>query len=150
MLNRALRMMEVELIIKMDFFVRDLHNQIVVLHAQQYVRHHSDSLTLYRGQGLSQTYFDQLKNIHGGLLSFNNFLSTSEHRDVSLRFARRTITTSGLVGVMFIIRINPSISATSFANFANESYYTEQEEILFSMHSVFRIKQVERIEENNC
>jgi hypothetical protein len=100
MLNRALRLMEVDLIIKMGFFVRDLHNHIVALHAEQYGgHHHSNSITIYRGQGLSQTDFDQLTKTQGGLMSFNNFLSTSQNCDVSLEFARKTIRTSNLVGV---------------------------------------------------
>ena len=90
MLNKALRSMEVELIVKMGFFVRDLHNNITALHTEQYSGHnHSDSFTVYRGQGLSQTDFDQLKKTQGGLMSFNNFLSTSLDREVSLAFARK-------------------------------------------------------------
>jgi tetratricopeptide (TPR) repeat protein len=150
MLNRALRMMEVDRIIKMGFFVRDLHNHISELHTEQYgEHHHSNSFTVYRGQGLSQTEFDQLKKTQGGLLSFNNFLSTTKNRNVSLNFARRTMTTSSLVGVLFVINIDPSISATPFANVTNVSYYQGEEEILFSMHSVFRIGQVKQIDKND-
>jgi Tfp pilus assembly protein PilF len=152
MLNRALRTMEVDLIVKMGFFVRDLHNQIVALHAEQYGgQSRSDSFTIYRGQGLSQTDFDQLKQTQGGLLSFNNFLSTSQNYDVSLRFARRSMTNSDLAGVLFVLKIDPSISATPFADVGNVSYYKEKEkEILFAMHSVFRIGQVKQIGNNNC
>jgi hypothetical protein len=150
MLNRALRMMEVDLIIKMGFFVQDLHNHIAALYAEQYNRHHhSDSFTVYRGHGLSQTDFDQLKKTQGGLLSFNNFLSTSKNSDVSLRFARRTMATSNLVGVLFVMKIDPSIFTTPFANVANVSFFKGEEEILFSMHSVFRVGQVKKIDKND-
>jgi hypothetical protein len=82
--------MEVDLIIKMGFFVRDLHNHIAKLHAEQHgKKSHSDSFTVYRGQGLSQTDFDHLKNTQGGLLAFNSFPSTSKKRDVSLRFEKK-------------------------------------------------------------
>jgi hypothetical protein len=150
MLNRALRVMEVDLIVKMGFLVRDFHNHIVELHAEQYVeQNHLDVLTVYRGQGLSQTDFEQLMKSHGGLLAFNNFLSTSKNHDVSLSFARRTMATSDLVGVLFVMKIDPSISATPFANVRNVSYYQREEEILFSMHSVFHIGQVKQIEKND-
>jgi hypothetical protein len=89
-----------------------------------------------------------LMNTQGGLLSFNNFLSTSKNRDVSLEFARRTMTTSSLVGVLFIIKIDPSVSATPFANVRNVSAYQKEEEILFSMHSVFRIGQLKQLDGN--
>ena len=78
MLNRALREMEANLIVNMGFFVRDLHEHIAKLHSEQYGAHHrSNSLIVYRGQGLSQIDFNQLRTNNGGLLAFNNFLSTS-------------------------------------------------------------------------
>jgi tetratricopeptide (TPR) repeat protein len=150
MVNRALRSMEVGLIIKIGFFVRDLHNHIAILHAEQYGGHYnSDSYTVYRGQGLSQTDFDQLKNTQGGLLAFNNFLSTSKNRAVSLRFVQRTVASSNLVGVLFIIKIDQSISTTPFANVRDVSAYQKEEEILFSMHSVFRTGQIQQIDGND-
>jgi tetratricopeptide (TPR) repeat protein len=57
--------------------------------------------------------------------------------------------TSNLVGVLFILKIDPSISATPFANVENVGYYPGEKEILFSMHSVFRIGQVKQIDEND-
>jgi tetratricopeptide (TPR) repeat protein len=150
MLNKALRTMEVNLITTMGFFVRDLHEHIAALHSKQYGgHHHSDSFTVYRGQGLSQTDFNQLQTTHGGLLAFNNFLSTSLDRAVSLAFAESITSNPDLIGVLFEINIDPSISSTSFANVKNVSYFQEEEEILFSMHSVFRIGQVKQIEKNN-
>jgi tetratricopeptide (TPR) repeat protein len=150
MLNRALRTMEADLIVNMGFFVRDLHKHIVELHSEQYGRpHHSDSFLVYRGQCLSPTDFNQLETTQGGLISFNNFLSTSLDRTVSLAFAESITANPDLIGVLFEINIVPSISSTSFANVKNVSYFQEEEEILFSTHSVFRIGQVKQIEKNN-
>jgi tetratricopeptide (TPR) repeat protein len=142
--------MEVDLITTMGFFVRNLHEHIAQLHSEQYGgQSQSNSFTIYRGQGLSPTDFDQLQTTKGGLLAFNNFLSTSLDRNVSLDFARRTINTSDKVGILFVMTIDPSISATPFANVKKASCYQREEEILFSMHSVFRIGQVKQIEKNN-
>jgi hypothetical protein len=78
MLNRALRTMEVDLIVKMRFFVRDLHNHIDTLHTEQYSNKSDfDSFIVYRGQGLPEMDFNQLTTTQGGLMSFNNFLSTA-------------------------------------------------------------------------
>jgi hypothetical protein len=61
MLNRALRTMEVDNIIKMGFFVRDIHEQIVHLHSEQYAEQgHSASFTVFRAQGLTPINFDKL------------------------------------------------------------------------------------------
>jgi tetratricopeptide (TPR) repeat protein len=150
MINKALRTMEVNLIIKMGFFVQDLHKHIEQLHSEQYGgQNHSNTFIVYRGQGLSQTDFEQLKKTQGGLLAFNNFLSTSQDRQVSLNFAQRTMKDPNLVGVLFVLTINPSISATPFAKVGNVGYYQKEEEILLSMHSVFRIGQVIQIGKND-
>jgi hypothetical protein len=47
------------------------------------------------------------------------------------------------------LRIDPSISPTPFANVKNVSFFQGEDEILFSMHSVFRIESVKQIDEND-
>jgi tetratricopeptide (TPR) repeat protein len=148
--NRALRLMEADLIVNMGFFLRDLHKHIVELHSEQYgEQNQSNSFIVYRGQGLSQADFNQLQTTQGGVLAFNNFLSTSLDRAVSLAFAESITSNPDLIGVLFEINIDPSISSTAFANVKNVSHFQEEEEILFSMHSVFRIGQVKQIETND-
>ena len=149
MVNRALRTMEVDLIIKMGFFVRDLYQNIVQLHGQQNTDGRETSLTVYRGQGLSQGDFERLRKAKDGLISFNNFLSTSCDRDVSLVFAESNQFNSNLIGVLFEIDIDPSTTSTSFVDISEISHYQTEKEYLFSMHSVFRIGQIEQIGANS-
>ena len=149
-LNKALRFMDIDIILQMGFFVCDLHKQIAVLHAEQFTGHtSSNSFVVYRGQGMSQADFDQMKQNKGGLLAFNNFLSTSKRREVSLRFIRPTTANSDLIPVLFIMNIDPTIIHTPFANIANVSAMKREDEILFSMHSVFRIGEIERFDNDN-
>ncbi|CAF2262763.1 unnamed protein product, partial [Rotaria magnacalcarata] len=75
MLNRALRMLDMEVMIKLGFFIRSLHLQLKQLHQEQSANF-QQAFTVYRGQELSQQDFQNLCNSKGGLLSFNNFLST--------------------------------------------------------------------------
>ena len=146
-LNKALRLMDIDIILQMGFFVCDLHKQVAVLHAEQFTGHtSSNSFIVYRGQGLSHTDFDQIKQSKGGLLAFNNFLSTSKQRDVSLRFLRPITTKRDLVPVLFVMNINPTIKHTPFANIRDISNKKTEDEILFSMHSVFRIGEIERFD----
>jgi hypothetical protein len=150
MLNRALRTMEVEIIIKMGFFIRNLHQNIGQLHSKQTASHHdSTPFIVYRGQGMSPTDFDQLKKTQGGLLSFNNFLFTSKNRHASLNFACQSIATSSLLGILFVMEIDPSITSTPFANTRDISYNPTDEQILFSIPSVFRIGHIKQIENSN-
>ena len=150
MLNRALRTMEVDTIIKMGFFVRDLHEDIERLYKEQCNGHHKrHPFTVYRGQGLSKTNFNELLKTHNGLLSFNNFLSTSKKQNIAFRFARRSLSNPDLIGVLFIMKIDPSLSSTPFASVKNISSYQTEGEILFSMHTVFRIGTIQQIDHDN-
>ncbi len=57
MLNRALREIDIDIIIKMGFFVSDLHRHIEKLHQQQFHDTHSEqSFILYHGQSLSNEH----------------------------------------------------------------------------------------------
>jgi tetratricopeptide (TPR) repeat protein len=149
MLNRALRTTDVDIIIKMGFFIGDLHRDIVKLHKEQLSSHlTSKTFTVYRGQGLSSTDFDRLMNTKGGLLSFNNFLSTSRDRQVSLAFADSNQYNHDSVGILFVMTIDPSKSTTAFASINDVSYFQTEDEVLFSMHTVFRIEKIESMGEN--
>ena len=89
------------------------------------------SFTVYRGQGLSKTDFEQLTKTKGGLISFNNFLSTSKDRNVSLVFADQAAINPDLVGILFIMKIDPTKSTTPFASISGVSYFPKEDEVLF-------------------
>lgn len=142
LLNRALRCLEGDMIVDMGFFIHDLHNQIEKLHREQLQQYGGKSFLLYRGQKLSTDDFGKLQNTRGGLLSFNSFLSTSEKRSVSLQFAQISPNDLSLIGVLFIMTIDPRTDSTPFANVKNHSEFQIEDEILFSMHAVFRIERI--------
>ncbi|CAF1444681.1 unnamed protein product [Adineta steineri] len=151
MLNRALRLMDGDIITRMGFFTGNLHRQIEQLYKKQYASTTAaDTFTVYRGQGLSTGDFEQMMETIGGLLSFNNFLSTSKDRNTSLAFAERAAQNLDHVGVLFIMKVNPAQSTTPFASIAGISKFQGEEEVLFSMHSVFRIEDIKQMDENNC
>ncbi|CAM4936016.1 unnamed protein product [Rotaria socialis] len=77
MLNRGLRSVNMETMSKLGFFIRSLHLQLGQLHQEQSANF-KKPFTVYRGQGLSKEDFQKLLDSKGGLLSFNNFLSTSK------------------------------------------------------------------------
>ncbi|CAF1447003.1 unnamed protein product [Adineta ricciae] len=150
MLNRALRVMDGEVITLMGFFISDLHRHIEELHKWQFGNASSTAkcFPVYRGQGLMKKDFDQLVATKGGLMSFNNFLSTSENRNVSLIFTAGNRKNSDVISVLFVITIDPKQSTTSFASVRHISQFPEEEEVLFSMHSIFRIRDVKPMDGN--
>ncbi|CAF1232014.1 unnamed protein product [Adineta steineri] len=149
MLNQALRNMDVDIIINMGFFLRDVHQQIQQLHEQQVSNHGRKHFLVYRGQGLIKSDFEKLQKAKGGLMSFNNFLSTSKDKEVSLRFAGDASTKPDTVGILFVMSIDPCLKSTPFASIKEESYFKEEEEILFSMHTVFRVNAIKQMDNKN-
>jgi len=134
----------------MGFFIGDLHRHIERLHSEQFSGHHvGDSFTVYRGQGMSNTDFDQVVKMKGGLMSFNNFLSTSKDRNVSVLFAESNQSNPDLVGILFVLTIDPLKSSAPFASINGVSHFQVEDEVLFSMHTVFRIGKIKPMDETH-
>ena len=69
--------------------------------------------------------------------------------DVSLKFAQRGSTNSDMVGILFFMTINPAQSTTPFASINDVGAYGDKEdEVLFAMHTVFRIQDIQLMGEN--
>ncbi|CAF4160094.1 unnamed protein product [Rotaria sp. Silwood2] len=147
MLNRALRTLDMEVMTRTDFFIRNLHRQL-----QQLQEEHSSAFEkkfiIYRGQGLSPEDFQHLQDTKGGLLAFNCFLSTSTEKDVSMEFIKGNLCKyEQNVGVLFIMTIDQSkisSSSTPFALIDKYSAIPTENEVLFSMHTVFRLGEMEQ------
>ncbi|CAF4019752.1 unnamed protein product [Adineta steineri] len=148
-LNRALQTLDTDIIINMGFFIHDLHQQIYQLHQQQLPNYHDKSFLVYRGQGLLKSDFDKLIKTKGGLMSFNSFLSTSTDEDISRLFAESSSGNPDIVEILFIMTIDPRVSSTPFASIGTVSYYQTEEEILLSMHTVFRVGAIKKMDKNN-
>ncbi|CAF1588245.1 unnamed protein product, partial [Adineta steineri] len=149
MLNYGLRIMDADIFITMGFFLRDLHEQIQQLYEQQFSAYGGKSFVVYRGQGLMKSDFEKLQKTKGGLISFNNFLSTSKDKEVSLEFAQCASTKPNTVGILFIMFIDPRIKSTPFATIKEMSHFRGEDEILFSMHTVFRVNEIKQMDNNN-
>ncbi|CAF2038566.1 unnamed protein product, partial [Rotaria magnacalcarata] len=132
----ALRLLDMEAMIKLGFFIRSLHLQLKQLHQEQ-SSNFQQAFTVYRGQGLSQQDFQNLCDSKGGLLSFNNFLSTSKEKEVAMNFVQDSpYESTDNVSVIFIMTIDPSKISTSNTPFAMIDDYTVikgAQEILFTM-----------------
>ena len=93
------------------------------------------------------TAFSRLQKNQGGLLSFNNFLSTSTSKEISLKFAEKALAKPDKVAILFEMTIDPSISSVPFACLDQLSYFKAAEkEVLFSMHTIFRIGEISAVD----
>ena len=108
MLNAGLRQMDTEIIMKTGFFMRHLQKHMDKVHREQQGHHPIiDKFTVFRGQGLSREYFEKMKQSEGSLMAFNNFLSTSRSREISIGFARDS--NCDLIAVLFVMTIDPRV-----------------------------------------
>ncbi|CAF1081248.1 unnamed protein product [Rotaria sordida] len=148
MLNKALGNLDVNTLLKTGFFMRDLHQNIQQLHDEQLNNKDKPFPSVaFRGQTMTQQDFE-IKIQPDKLMSYNNFLSTSELRNVAVRFIRRKLLSDNTkIGVLFIITIDPSIKSVPYARIAKFSKFPDELEILFSTHTVFRIRQIKEIQE---
>jgi len=141
-LNKAFRIQNMDILIKMVFFIRDIHQEIQRLHTKLNKQNH---LIVYRGQCISEEDFQKILDNQNGFLSFNNFLITTTDKNLSLTYARSTRNNHELIGVLFQIEIDRTKSL--FTPLDKISYYSESEnEILFSTHTIFRIHTIHQIE----
>jgi lipopolysaccharide biosynthesis regulator YciM len=143
-LNLALRTCNLDALCTMGIFIKDLHRQIVQLHKSNKV---SKILMLYRGVVMPTSDFEEIKKKEGGLLSINSFLSTSSVKDVAGIFGSGASHDS--TSVLLEITIDQFKSTNvSYASIKGLSQYTDEEEYLFTMGSVFRIESVEQLDGN--
>ncbi|CAF1500328.1 unnamed protein product [Adineta ricciae] len=146
MLNKALRVMDDDVLVQMGFFITDLHRNIEKLHKKQIIDiSFSRTFMVYRGQGLPKAEFEELRKAEDGLMSFNNFLSTSTERDVCLSYAESNADNADFVAVLFNIQVDPTQSTTPFAFIGSLGQFLHENEVLFSMHTVFRIHSIQSI-----
>ena len=145
MLNKALRTQDTEVIIKMGFFIRDLHRQIDKLYSEM---NKTKTFVVYRGQRMLNLQFGKLLQSKGGLLSFNNFVSTSTDRQSVLTFLQQSRENRHVTSILFQIDIPPSAAPSPFVSTARISFNAHtRDEILFSMHTILRIGEIKQIED---
>ncbi|CAF3670262.1 unnamed protein product [Rotaria sp. Silwood1] len=142
MLNQALREHDTETLFKMGFFIKDLHQQLEQIHSLAVTN--TDTLVVYRGQSVSNKEFIKIKSSPSGLISFNSFLSTTPDRLLAQGFAEGQLGNSETKAILFKMNICSEIRSSPFASLNGLSYMEEEDEILFSMHTVFRIQSIQQ------
>ena len=142
MLNTALCRQDIPILYKFHFFIKDLHMQLEQLHSLYKSSLESRTFTVYRGFGMPKKVFDEtIRQEVNNLLAFDTFLSTSLHKDVALNFARNKSNNDD-ESILLEIEIDAEKLARPFADVSRLSAFTCEDEILFSIGTVFRIEYV--------
>ncbi|CAF1284333.1 unnamed protein product, partial [Didymodactylos carnosus] len=124
-----------------------LFNQLSQLHSD-YVktlkRSNEKNFSVYRGQQLSIAELKKLQDNIGGLISVMTFLSTTTSSSTAVDFAGDGYGRPYFESIFMEIEINLNVVTTPFANISKLSHLETENEVLFSVGTIFRIDCVER------
>ncbi|CAF4165537.1 unnamed protein product [Rotaria sp. Silwood2] len=154
-LNNACRTENIDLIYTFRFYIHDLYQRLRQLH-MDFIRDlqdiNADVLHLYRGQRMSSSEFQELKQNIGKLYSTTTFLSATFDPDAARLFASfyDDDKQSDYKNVLFKYIVNHNLGQTKpFADISEESVMQHEREVLFCMGSVFRIDSIQQSIDNN-
>ncbi|CAF4517862.1 unnamed protein product [Rotaria socialis] len=147
LLNRGLRTENIDLLYSFRFFIIDLstalENECQKLKQNGWV-------TVYRGQRLSNTDFEELHASIGIIITFNGFLSTSRDINVALRFAHKCAAIGNDFKICLIeICVNPSLDSVVAADIEQFSKMKGEKEVLFGLGTTFKVESIEMDEALN-
>ncbi|CAF3543355.1 unnamed protein product [Rotaria sp. Silwood1] len=136
--NRAFRTADIDIIYQFRFIIAEIHEQLASLS-----RPSTANLVVYRGQLISTEEMRIIEaNQEKGFISMNTFLSTTENCDQAVGFSGiGTGVPEGLKCVLYKITIGET--RQPFARIDGLSAIPTENEILFSIGTVFRIDSVE-------
>jgi len=132
MLTKALRIQNIDLLFLFRNVIYDIQCQ---LEEKKYL----SSICVYRGQLMSKVELETLKDSLKEFISINSFLSAVPDRKSALLFLMDSIVSDDIERVLFEIHAQGDLDDVKpFTNIGPKSYY-KQEEIFFSIGSVFQL-----------
>ncbi|CAF3901821.1 unnamed protein product [Adineta steineri] len=140
-LNAALRTQNIHMIFLFRAYIYDIYCQLQKYQSKKFVR-------VYRCQLMSNDELNSLKQNVGQFISVNSFLSTTDERRTALFFLGDITTKIDSERVLFEIDADPQIVTTKpFANISKHSYFPVESEVLFMIGSIFRLNNIDRIDD---
>ena len=144
-LNKALRTEDVGGLYSFRYFISDLSTMLEVAH------NNHDITKVYRGGQMNK---DEIENYNvGNLVAANGYLSTSRDRSVAESFIGLDSTTGKSPSrsrddpeqyALFVINIDRDCSPdTILADISGQSYFPNEDEVLFDMGTTFEITRIE-------
>jgi len=137
LLNKALRTEDIDLLYLFRFYIIDLCSQLEQESKRKTVN--TETFTLYRGQQMPKEEFDKLQANAGVLISVNGFFSTSRDINIAQSFVAGASDTDEMKTVLFEIKAHSSLNKIVFADIDEYSQIQGEQEVLFSLGSVFKI-----------
>jgi tetratricopeptide (TPR) repeat protein len=141
LLNKALRIQNLDLMFLLRFFIRDMERQ---LKENQFL----SSIKVYRYQLMANGELEILRNSIGQFISINNFLLTNANRTSVLPHSKLPLNNNDYQPILFEILADPNLDKIRpFANVTSLNYFpNNQEEVLFMLGSIFQLNKIHRDE----
>jgi hypothetical protein len=144
LINQLLQTEPINCLIKMRYYIHDVHNQLDQLQPS-FIQslNGKTSLILYRGRTMKINQLNELRNSIGGLISINSFFSATQNKQIAISFSCNGYKlNSDEVTVIYEMLINTNILSIPYAKIKN--VIKDEEEIFFSMGSIFRVQNVRK------
>ena len=140
-LNKALRFQDIDVLVAFRFFITDIHQQLTKLQQDQKI----GAIKVYRGQMLPVADLEIMKRSIGKVVSFHSFLSTTYNRHKAVAFVLSPLGgDTKFVNVLFEIectQYSPRLLASKpFADISALSCMPEENEVLFTLGTHFRVE----------
>ena len=90
---------------------------------------------------LTHTKYSTTLSIITFFITFHFFFPSCFHSEI--------VQSWNLFYILFKMTIDPTVSSKTFADIDEFSYFKTKQEVLFSMHIVFRICEINKIDNNN-
>ncbi|CAF1501413.1 unnamed protein product, partial [Didymodactylos carnosus] len=139
-LNRALRHRDIDTLVLFAFLIRDMNKTL-----KEEKHFNEDIVHVYRGQRISVRELERLKKREKSSVAINTFLSTSCNRQLAaVIYAGVGHNTTTEVAVLLDIEASSKAKgAKPFADIRHMSALGQaEEEVLFTLHTVFRVDSV--------
>jgi tetratricopeptide (TPR) repeat protein len=133
LLNKALRVQNIDLLYLFRFFIRDLKQELENKKC-------SSPVHVYRAQRMSKDEIKMLQKSFGEYVSMNSFLSTSIDREQARSFFSFDSLPDDVEEVFFKIDADPHLdNIKPFGNITSVSYFPDEGEVLFMIGSIFQV-----------
>ncbi|CAF1082646.1 unnamed protein product [Rotaria sordida] len=144
LINKALRIEDIDLLYKFRFFISDLSENLRYEH-EKILLSQEKIFDVYRGIKLTREEFNKLKENQGKFISINGYLSTTRQLSLALNFALKPTKRIDIISVLFhiqcdITKIDKNII---FADIDQFSEYPGEQEVLFDLNACFQIQSIE-------
>ncbi|CAF1679201.1 unnamed protein product, partial [Rotaria sp. Silwood1] len=150
LINKALRIEDIDLLYAFRFFIVDLSENLRREH-EKILLSEEKVLNVYRGVKIDHEEFNKIKENQGKLISLNGYVSTSREKLLALHFATKSTKRMDVIPVLFHIQcdIKQIDKNIIFADIVQFSDHPKEQEVLFDLNTCFKIESIEEKESLN-